>query len=106
MFAPLGFVRPITEEQVKLVANPATARRSGLQNPREQDWILGPPNRMVERLLELEERYPGLEEVMVGQPVATPRRVLLDQLELFGQEVIPAFRKQQAARSRERATPA
>jgi len=102
MFAPLGFVRPITEEQVAMVANPTTARQAGLQTPREQGWILGPPERMVERLLELEALYPGLEEVMVGQPVGAPREVLLEQLELFGTEVLPAFRERQAASQRTR----
>ena len=29
MFAPLGFVRPITPEQVEMVANPATAASAG-----------------------------------------------------------------------------
>lgn len=96
MFAPLGFVRPITEEQIAMVANPATARQAGLQNPREQGWVLGPPERMVERLLELEEMFPGLEEVMVSQPVGTPKQILLEQLELFGKEVLPAFRARQA----------
>ena len=98
MFAPLGFVRPITPEQIEMVANPATARMAGLQDPRDQGWILGPPLRIVERLLELEELYPGLEEVMVGQPVATPRQVLLEQLELFGREVMSVFRERQKAR--------
>jgi alkanesulfonate monooxygenase SsuD/methylene tetrahydromethanopterin reductase-like flavin-dependent oxidoreductase (luciferase family) len=95
MFAPLGFVRPITEEQIELVADPATARQAGLQNPREQGWVLGPPEQLVQRLMELEQQFPGLEEVMIGQPVGTPRRILLDQLELVGREVIPAFREQQ-----------
>jgi alkanesulfonate monooxygenase SsuD/methylene tetrahydromethanopterin reductase-like flavin-dependent oxidoreductase (luciferase family) len=104
MFAPLGFVRPITEEQIAMVADPTMARQAGLQTPREQGWVLGPPERMVERLLELEEQYPGLEEVMVGQPVGTPRHILLEQLELFGTEVIPAFREQQAARNDSRAS--
>jgi alkanesulfonate monooxygenase SsuD/methylene tetrahydromethanopterin reductase-like flavin-dependent oxidoreductase (luciferase family) len=103
MFAPLGFVRPITDEQIVMVANPTTARQAGLPNARDQGWVLGPPERMVEGLLELEDRYPGLEEVMVGQPVGTPRRVLLEQLELFGREVMPAFRERQAARAREQA---
>jgi alkanesulfonate monooxygenase SsuD/methylene tetrahydromethanopterin reductase-like flavin-dependent oxidoreductase (luciferase family) len=106
MFAPLGFVRPITEEQIAMVANPATARQAGLQDPREQGWVLGPPERMVDRLLELEEKYPGLEEVMVGQPVATPSHILLEQLEIFGREVIPLFRKRQAERSAQKAAPA
>jgi len=95
MFAPLGFVRPITEEQIELVADPATARQAGLQNPREQGWVLGPPEQLVQRLMELEQQFPGLEEVMIGQPVGTPRRILLEQLELVGREVIPAFREQQ-----------
>ncbi len=98
MFAPLGFVRPITDEQIEMVADPTRARQAGLPSVRDQSWVLGPPERMVERLLEMEAMYPGLEEVNVGQPVGAPRRVLLEQLELFGREVIPAFRKQQAAR--------
>jgi alkanesulfonate monooxygenase SsuD/methylene tetrahydromethanopterin reductase-like flavin-dependent oxidoreductase (luciferase family) len=99
MFAPLGFVRPITPEQVEMVANPATARQAGLQNPREQGWILGPPERMIERLLELEQQFPGLEEVMIGQPVGTPRAILLEQLEIVGTQVIPAFRARQAQKA-------
>jgi alkanesulfonate monooxygenase SsuD/methylene tetrahydromethanopterin reductase-like flavin-dependent oxidoreductase (luciferase family) len=95
MFAPLGFVRPITEEQIELVADPATARQAGLQNPREQGWVLGPPEQLVQRLMELEQQFPGLEEVMIGQPVGTPRRILLEQLEFVGREVIPTFREQQ-----------
>jgi alkanesulfonate monooxygenase SsuD/methylene tetrahydromethanopterin reductase-like flavin-dependent oxidoreductase (luciferase family) len=99
MFAPLGFVRPITPQQVKLVANPATASSAGLPTPRDQDWVLGPPELLVERLLELEERFPGLEEVMVGQPVGTPSAILLEQMEIFGAEVLPRFRERQAKRS-------
>ena len=98
MFAPLGFVRPITDEQIAMVANPATAREAGLPKPREQGWVLGPPERLVDRLLELEEQFPGLEEVMIGQPVGAPSGILLEQLELVGREVIPAFRERQAAR--------
>jgi hypothetical protein len=96
MFAPLGFVRPITPEQVEMVGNPKTARQAGLQNPRQAGWTLGPAERMVEKLLQLEAEYPGLEEVNVGQPVGTPRAVLIEQLEIFGNEVIPAFRARQA----------
>ena len=99
MFAPLGFVRPITPQQVELVANPATAASAGLPTPRDQEWVLGPPELMVERLLELEEHFPGLEEVMVGQPVATPSQILLEQMEVFGTEVLPRFREKQAKRS-------
>ncbi len=104
MFAPLGFVRPITEEQIAMVANPATARDAGLPTPRQQGWVLGPAERLVDRLLELEDQFPGLEEVMIGQPVGAPSGILLEQLELVGRDVIPAFRERQAARMRDKST--
>jgi len=87
---------------VEMVANPATARQAGLQKPREQGWVLGPPERLVERLLELEEMYPGLEEVMIGQPVGTPRATLLEQMEIVGTQVIPVFRERQMAKTANR----
>jgi alkanesulfonate monooxygenase SsuD/methylene tetrahydromethanopterin reductase-like flavin-dependent oxidoreductase (luciferase family) len=95
MFAPLGFVRGITDEQISMVAERGGGRRAGLANVRDQGWSLGPPERLVERLLELEAAYPGLEEINIQQPVGTPRRIVLEQLELFGQYVIPAFRAAQ-----------
>ena len=98
MFAPLGFVRPITKEQIAMVADPGRARSAGLPNPREQGWVLGPAERLVDKLIELEGQFPGLEEVMIGQPVGAPSGILLEQLELVGREVIPAFRERQAAR--------
>ena len=63
-------------------------------------WVLGPPEVMVDRLLELEEMFPGLEEVMISQPVGTPRRILLEQLELVGTEVMPRLRERQAAKQK------
>jgi hypothetical protein len=48
----------------------------------------------VERLQELQERLPGLAEVHVGQVVATPQRVIVEQLERFAREVMPTFKKQ------------
>ena len=44
----------------------------------------------------IQHRYPGLEVVNVGMPVGTPQAVILEQLERFSQQVMPAFRKQQA----------
>jgi hypothetical protein len=35
---------------------------------------------------------PGLEEINVNLPVGTPQRVIVDQLERFAREVMPAFR--------------
>ncbi len=50
---------------------------------------------MTERLLELQHKYPGLEQVNVGvTAMSTEQSVVLEQLELFGKEVMPAFKKQ------------
>jgi hypothetical protein len=38
------------------------------------------------------DKYPGLEVVNVGQPVGTPRAVILEQLERFSAQVMPAFK--------------
>jgi hypothetical protein len=42
--------------------------------------------------MELQERYPGLDQVNVSQPVGTPESVILEQLEQFAEEVMPAFK--------------
>jgi hypothetical protein len=41
----------------------------------------------------LEERYPGLERVSVSHPVSTPQALILEQLEWFAAEVMPAFKE-------------
>jgi hypothetical protein len=43
-------------------------------------------------LQELQARYPGLEEVHVGQVVGTDQRVILEQLEWFARDVMPVFK--------------
>ncbi len=106
MFAPLGFVPGLSEEQIAAIADPAKARTVQLPTLRESanrgGFMAGPPELIVERLLELQDRYPGLEQVHVGQVVGTPKKVILEQLERFSAEVMPAFKQ----RSAERATAA
>ena len=100
MFAPLGFVRGLTDEQVAAAADPARARQAGL--PTVSDgvkagaWLCGPPELIVEKLMQVQEKYPGLEQINVGQVVGTPRRVILEQLEWFAKEVMPAFKETEA----------
>jgi alkanesulfonate monooxygenase SsuD/methylene tetrahydromethanopterin reductase-like flavin-dependent oxidoreductase (luciferase family) len=101
MFGPLGFVGPLTDEQIEMLADPKRARQAGLPTVRDQfdqgSWICGPAERIAEKLLELQETYPGLEEVMVGQPIGTPSPVILEQLDRFGSEVMPLLQKAQTA---------
>jgi len=100
MFAPLGFVRGLTDEQVAAAADPARARQAGLPTIRDGvkagAWLCGPPELIVEKLLAVQEKYPGLEQINVGQVVGTPRRVILEQLEWFAKAVMPAFKKTEA----------
>jgi alkanesulfonate monooxygenase SsuD/methylene tetrahydromethanopterin reductase-like flavin-dependent oxidoreductase (luciferase family) len=97
MFAPLGFVPGLSDEQIAAIADPKKARQTQLPSLRDSvasgGFMAGPPERMVERLLELQARYPGLREVHVGQVVGTPKRVILEQLERFSVEVMPAFKQ-------------
>jgi alkanesulfonate monooxygenase SsuD/methylene tetrahydromethanopterin reductase-like flavin-dependent oxidoreductase (luciferase family) len=97
MFAPLGFVPGLSEEQIRALGDPSLARRTPLPTLEEAvasgAWMVGPPQRLVERLHELEERYPGLEEVHVGQVVGTDQQVILEQLEWFARDVMPVFKQ-------------
>jgi hypothetical protein len=55
-------------------------------------WLIGPPEHITEQLMEVQHKYPGLEVVNVGQPVGTPQAVILEQLERFSAQVMPAFK--------------
>jgi alkanesulfonate monooxygenase SsuD/methylene tetrahydromethanopterin reductase-like flavin-dependent oxidoreductase (luciferase family) len=99
MFAPLGFVRGLSDDQISALGRGSEARSAGL--PTVEDaiktgaWIVGPPEQVTEGLLALQDRFPGLQEVNVGASVmSTEQSVILEQLELFGKEVMPAFKKQ------------
>src|SRR5437773_9394638 len=96
MFAPLGFVPGPTPAQSDAVADPKRARQAGLPTLRNAikagTWLIGPPEQITEQLKDIEKKYPGLEVVNVGQPVGTPQAVILEQLERFSAQVMPAFR--------------
>jgi alkanesulfonate monooxygenase SsuD/methylene tetrahydromethanopterin reductase-like flavin-dependent oxidoreductase (luciferase family) len=98
MFAPLGFVRGLTGEQIAAVANPARARYAGLptleQAVEAGAWLCGPPESVIEKLQRIQDRYPGLRAVNVGSVIGTPKKVILEQLEWFAKEVMPAFKGQ------------
>jgi alkanesulfonate monooxygenase SsuD/methylene tetrahydromethanopterin reductase-like flavin-dependent oxidoreductase (luciferase family) len=100
MFAPLGFVPGLRPEQIEALADPKSARASNpptLRNAvKAGSWLIGPPELITEQLMEVQHKYPGLEVVNVGQVVGTPQAQILEQLERFSVEVMPAFKKQGA----------
>jgi hypothetical protein len=88
----------LTPEQIDAVADPKRALAAGLPTLRNavkaRTWLIGPPELIIEQLMEVQHKYPGLEVVNVGQPVGTPEAVILEQLERFSKQVMPAFKKQ------------
>ena len=97
--APFGFVEA-TEEQVEALADPKRARSAGIPTLEEGiesgKWLCGPPELIKEKLMAIQDAYPGLEEVNIGPPNSClPEPQYLEQLEWFGKEVMPAFKNQQ-----------
>jgi alkanesulfonate monooxygenase SsuD/methylene tetrahydromethanopterin reductase-like flavin-dependent oxidoreductase (luciferase family) len=96
MFAPLGFVRGLSEAQIEALGRRSTwasARVPTLEDAiKAGAWYCGPPEGCVSYLQELQEKYPGLEYVNVGSAMGTPQSVMLEQLSWFAKEVLPAFR--------------
>ena len=56
-------------------------------------WLCGRPESVIEKLGEVQDRYPGLEQINAGSVIGTPQAVILEQLERFGKEVMPHFKK-------------
>ena len=98
MFAPLGFVRGLTDDQISALADPSRIRSAGLPTLEEAveagSWLCGPPDLIIEKLMKAQENYPGLQGVNVGNVIGTPQGVILEQLQRFSEEVMPAFTSQ------------
>jgi alkanesulfonate monooxygenase SsuD/methylene tetrahydromethanopterin reductase-like flavin-dependent oxidoreductase (luciferase family) len=98
MFAPLGFVRGLSDDQMSALAQGSAKARSA-NLPTLEDgvkagsWLCGTAESITEKLMDVQSRYPGLEQINVGAPVGTPQSVILEQLERFGKEVMPEFKK-------------
>ena len=98
LFGPLGFVRGLTDEQISALGDPRRVHSAGLPTLEQAveggSWLVGPPELVTEKIMAIQERYPGLESIMVGEAVGTPQSVILEQLEAFAEGVMPAFKNQ------------
>ena len=95
IFAPLGFVPGISPEGVA-----AASRRGGWYEkgvPRLEHfmelgaWFAGTADELVERLKQLEERYPGMEHINLSTSMGTPTAQMLEQFDRVAKDVMPAF---------------
>lgn len=96
LFAPLNMTGPLTDEQLAALNTRGgweTTELLTLERMVEAGaWYCGPPEPFVDYLKDLEARYPGLEAVNVQSSMGTPQSVMLEQLEWFAKDVMPAFR--------------
>jgi alkanesulfonate monooxygenase SsuD/methylene tetrahydromethanopterin reductase-like flavin-dependent oxidoreductase (luciferase family) len=93
VMAPLGMLR-YSEEHVRAVAarQAQSPTAASLENGvRNRSWLCGPGRDIVAYLKDVEARYPGLEEIMFAFAIGTPRALMLEQLDRFAREVMPAF---------------
>ncbi|MEZ5099659.1 MAG: LLM class flavin-dependent oxidoreductase [Thermoleophilia bacterium] len=89
-FSAFGIVR-YTDEEGRQWGSPGAPSGS----PRIEDgvaqgaWLCGPPEHVAERIRALEERYPGLDQLMLHWPEGMPKAVFFEQLRRFAAEVVP-----------------
>ena len=97
-FAPFGFVR-YTDEQGRAWGTPGAP----VGVPKVEDgvkqkaWFCGNSGDFVSFLKELEDKYPGLEDIVLQWPEGMPWPEFKDQLTQFSKEVMPAFAGSQLA---------
>ena len=91
-FAPFGFVR-YTDSQGRAWGTPgapsgAPSIEDGVQ---QKVWACGPAETVIDLLREYEEKYPGLEDIVLQWPEGMPWPVYKEQLSRFAKDVMPAF---------------
>ena len=93
--APLGMLR-YSDEQLEAIGRPTgqhLARPPVIDDGVETKvWLCGPPEDFIDYLKVMQEKYPGVEHVVVSNVMGMPREVYKEQLTLFANEVMPAFR--------------
>ena len=94
--APLGMLR-YNDEQIRATGPAGVATHIAAGSNFEEvianrAWFCGTPQDTVAYLQELQERYPGLEHILLGFPMGLSTRQFQDQLTCFAEEVMPAFK--------------
>jgi len=96
MFASLGFVPGLTEEQIAAVARRGGWAAAAVPTVEHYmdlgSWFAGTPGQLVDRLKGFEERYPGMQHISLGNPIGTPEALMLGQFQWLAEEVMPAFK--------------
>jgi alkanesulfonate monooxygenase SsuD/methylene tetrahydromethanopterin reductase-like flavin-dependent oxidoreductase (luciferase family) len=96
MFAPLGFVPGVNQQQIDAIARRGGWDAAGVP-PVEHflelgSWFAGTPDDLVAMIKGFEEKYPGMEHMNLSSPLTTPKQVMLDQFQIVAEEVMPHFK--------------
>src|ERR1700712_1439365 len=97
MFGELRLSRAMTDEQIEIMRDPKRAPTAKL--PRIDDavkaggFLTGSPDEIIDHLKKLEKAYPGLDRISISPSLGVPQAVILEQLERFAKEVMPAFKE-------------
>ena len=98
-FAPFGFVRYADEEGRPWGTPGAAARQPTLRDGvNQRAWLCGPASHVIEEIQEFEQRYPGLDQMMIHWAEGMPPEEFKDQLRQFAEDVMPAFTGRAPAR--------
>jgi alkanesulfonate monooxygenase SsuD/methylene tetrahydromethanopterin reductase-like flavin-dependent oxidoreductase (luciferase family) len=96
MFGELRLNRALTDEQIEIMRDPVRAPAAKL--PRIEDavksggFLTGSADEIIDHLQRLEKAYPGLDRISISPSLGVPESVILEQLERFAKEVMPAFK--------------
>ena len=101
MFGQLRLVRSLTDKQIEDMSDPKRAPYADLPTlegaVKAGAVLCGSPEQIIESLMALEDKYPGLQRVSMSHPIGTPSKVILHQLEWLASDVLPAFTERAAA---------
>ena len=56
-------------------------------------WFAGNAETTTTYLKEIEEKYPGVDQIMIGFPMGETKSQFKEQLTRFAKEVIPSFKR-------------
>ena len=57
----------------------------------QKAWFCGNPGDFIAFLRSIEDKYPGLEDIVLQWPEGMPWHEFREQLSIFAAEVMPAF---------------
>ena len=89
---PFGFMRYMDEEGRMWGTPGAPSRSPTLEDSIEQKaWFAGTPDQLTDFLRTWEEKWPGMEHVMLHWPYGLSLEGFKEQLSIFASEVMPHF---------------